>query len=253
MKQLEDWLRGPFGSALVIGLILGVILWPKGQQSAAFAAASSIAARAGILVFRPIDISAGALVLVLVAVFAIGVWYGRARYNRGWLTREKPSQKLPVVPASSSPPLIEPERNASALIGIALPPVSTAAVVSPTLPASSGIDAALSFQSLIQRMQELDGRFLELREFRKKIEGTTVEWDGFVRSIMDHDSGNVSIGVGMDMESLGNQFWADIQIESVRARALALRKGDKIRVRGQLESAKAGMINVKDAEFEILR
>lgn len=109
-----------------------------------------------------------------------------------------------------------------------------------------------TFADFFKYREALDGRFLELQEFGKRLEGKGVVWEGFIGSVSDGNGRSefpIIIVVASD-ESRQPKIGAVLVPDSLRAKAYSFRRGDRIRFEGIISSASNALsVEAKAIEF----
>jgi hypothetical protein len=162
--------------------------------------------------------------LVAVAAFAFVVL--------GLLTLQQPKTSTQVYGGLASP------LQASA--GLAAAPDSGSPATPQTL------------TDFFKYRQTLEGRFFELEEFTKRLQGKGVAWEAFVASVSDQSIRNefpilMIVATDEDMRS----GLATVRLpESLRTKAYSFRKGDRVRFDGIISSASSNpSVDAKSLEL----
>ena len=115
--------------------------------------------------------------------------------------------------------------------------------------------AQQSLSSFHRNIRVLDGRFLELQESLKQMQGATVTWEGYVASVSDQGTRShpilliVAEGEAPNIGGLAAVAFP----ENLRPKAYSLQKGDFVRFVGIIHSMPSTTPALDAEKFELLR
>ena len=138
------------------------------------------------------------------------------------------------------------------------PPASVPSATAATQTSPQVIPPSVAVQSLsgfYRNIRALDGRFLELQESLKQMQGAAVTWEGYVASVSDQ--GNKSHPILLivsegEPPKIGGLAAVALP-EELRPKAYSLQKGDFIRFVGIVNSMPSTSPALEAEKFELLR
>lgn len=240
MAEKKHWISHPWVLAIIPALLVGILLWPEGQRPAALTVVAKGIAGFFAILATPVRVPAGILIGVAIVVGAI---VARKAYGWGREPMPVPADSEGAAPASNTrgPDVTNPTAQPD--------PVNLNQTASDETYPSSPNGPGLAFAEARERLAKVKNRPLELRELKRQFDGLHVEWHGHVKGITEFGSESISVSLAQDPLDLALDatFWADFESPNLAQRALALRVGDQILVRGRLSIGSMNTLTI-DAE-----
>jgi hypothetical protein len=146
--------------------------------------------------------------------------------------------------------LRQPKTSTQVSGGLASPLQASAGLA--TAPDIGSFATPRALTDFFKYRQTLEGRFLELEEFAKRLDGKAVAWEAFVAQVSDQRDRKEFPILMIVASDEGKQPGLAIVMlpESLRTRAYSFRKGDRVRFEGILSSASSSpSVDAKSVEL----